>query len=216
MSSEPATDPAKDAVTTPLGGSHEGSPAVLAQYPDLEAARHAIQQLEQQGVDGDDIALVGSSARALERGATRERSDSRILSHSGLAIVAGVIMGGLVGAVLGAITIGVILLLWSGLDARGWVYGLMVAWFTAGGALLGAFGGVSRSIGFSESMAITYEDEPPSPPWLAVYGPREKLLPIVEATDPIEIGWSARTTHPPAAATRSSAAQSGRSGVTEA
>jgi hypothetical protein len=215
MSTEPTSSSA-DAVTTPLGGSHEGAPAVLAQYSDLDAARHAIQQLEQQGVDGDDIALVGSSARALERGATRETSDSRILSHSGLAIAAGVAAGGLLGAVLGAITIGLILLVWSGLDARGWVYGLMVAWFTAGGALLGAFAGVSRSIGFSESMAITYEDEPSSPPWLAVYGPREELLHIVEATDPIEIGWSARTTHPPAAATRSSVAQSGRSGVTDA
>jgi hypothetical protein len=196
-------------VTTPLGSTHEGAPAVLAQYGDLTAARHAIQRLEQQGVDGDDIALVGSSARALERGTRRERSDARVVSHAGVAVALGVLAGGALGALLGTVVVGVIVLLWNDLDARGWVFGLMVAWFAAGGALLGAFAGVSRAIGFSESMGITYEDGSASP-WLAVYGPREKLLPIVEATDPIEIGWSARTTHPPTAATSSRSAQSGQ------
>jgi hypothetical protein len=190
-------NPSADAVTTPVSGSHEGAPAVLAQYPDLPTARHAIQRLEQQGVDGDDIALVGSSARVLEQRARRGRSDSRALSNVGLAVAVGVVAGGAFGAVIGAVIVGVILLLWSGLDARAWVFGLMVAWFAAGGALLGAFAGVSRAVGFSESMAMTYEDEPPSPPWLAVYGPRDKLLPMVRATDPIEVGWSARTTHLP-------------------
>jgi hypothetical protein len=204
-----------EAITTPLAGSHESAPAVLAQYPDLPAARHAIQRLEQQGVDGDDIALVGSSARALEQRARRGRSDSRVLSNVGLAVAVGVVAGGVVGAVLGAVIVGAILLLWSGLDARAWVFGLMVAWFASGGALLGAFVAASRALGFSESMEMTYEDEPPSPPWLAVYGPRDKLLPMVQATDPIDVGWSARTTHPPEATARSSG-QSGRSGVTDA
>jgi hypothetical protein len=194
-------------VTTPLGSTHQGAPAVLAQYNDLTAARHAIQQLEQQGVDGDDIALVGSSARALERGTRRERSDARVVSHAGLAVAFGVLAGGVLGALLGAVVVGAIVLLWSDLDARAWVFGLMVAWFAAGGALLGAFAGVSRAIGFSESMAITYESGS-APPWLAVYGPREKLLSMVEATDPIEIGWSARTTHPPTTATGSRPSQS--------
>jgi len=205
-----------EAVTTPLAGSHEGEPAVLARYPDLTAARHAIQRLEQAGVDGDDIALVGSSARTLERAARRGRSDSRVLSNVGLAIAVGVVSGAVLGALLGVVLVGALLLLWSGLDARTWVFGLMVAWFASGGALLGAFAGVSRAIGFSDSMAMTYEDEPASPPCLAVYGPRDKLLPMVRTTDPIDIGWSARTTHPPTAATSSSAAQRGRSGVSEA
>jgi hypothetical protein len=204
-----------DPVTTPLGGAHEGAPAVLAQYADLGTARHAMQQLEAQGVDGDDIALVGASARQLEGHAHRERTDRRILSHAGSAIALGVVAGGAIGAVIGAVLVGAILLLWDGLDARAWVFGLMIGWFAAGGALLGAFAGVSRAIGFSESIPITFEDEADTPPWLAVYGPREKLLPIVEATDPIEIGWSARTTHPGTTAAPG-AAQSGRSGATEA
>jgi hypothetical protein len=203
-----ATSARFGSIVTPLAGSHDGAPALLAQYAHLTAARRAIQQLEQHGVDGDDIALVGSAARALERGARRERSDSRVLSHAGLAIALGVLAGGALGALLGAALVGVAVLLWSNLDARAWVFGLMVAWFAAGGALLGAFAGVSRAIGFSESMAITYEGDPAAPPWLAVYGPRETLLPLVEATEPIEIGWSAHTTHASAATTRSGAAHS--------
>jgi hypothetical protein len=204
-----------DPVTTPLGGAHEGAPAVLAQYADLGAARHAIQQLEAQGIDGDDIALVGASARQLEGSAHREQSDPRILSHAGVAIALGVVAGGAVGAVLGAVLVGAIVLLWEGLDARAWVFGLMIGWFAAGGALLGAFAGVSRAIGFSESIPITFEGEAETPPWLAVYGPREKLLPMVEATDPIDVGWSARTTHP-GMTSSSTSAQSGRSDVTQA
>jgi hypothetical protein len=45
----------------------------------------------------------------------------------------------LLGALVGAAIVGLVLLLWSGLDDKGWVYFLMIAWFAVGGAVLGGF-----------------------------------------------------------------------------
>ncbi|HEY7107703.1 MAG TPA: hypothetical protein VH986_14975 [Acidimicrobiia bacterium] len=172
---------------TPHGSAHEGSPAVLAHYRSLPEVRDAIETLEASGVDGDDLALVGKAAVDLEGSTPRTRSDRRFLSNASAQIALGMGAGGLLAALIGAAFVGAIVLV-ADVAHGGWVFLLVTAWFAAGGCLLGMFYGVSRSAGFSESMPLTYADEPGEPLWLAVYAESaERVLPAVARTAPIEI-----------------------------
>jgi hypothetical protein len=170
------------------GSAHDARPTALAQYRNLGDARHAIQSLESGGVDGDDLSLVGETARTVERRVVRSRSDSRILTSVTRGIVVGALLGAALCAVIGAAFVGVLLLVWSGLDDRGWVFGLLVCWFAAGGAVLGSFVGVSRTLGFSESLPLTLEDDPGHPIWLAIYGSSPEVLRSkLDVTHPMDI-----------------------------
>jgi hypothetical protein len=157
-----------DHLVTPAGSSHLGRPALLARYGTLVDVRHAIDELEARGIDGDHLTLVGREGE-LPHATDRRRSDSRFLSHTMLALAVGTLGGALCGAILGAAIIGLVLLLWSSLDATGWIFLLLTAWFAAGGAVLGCFFAISRMVGFSESWPLTFEDETEGPLWLAVY-----------------------------------------------
>jgi hypothetical protein len=44
-----------------------------------------------------------------------------------------------------------------------------------------------RTLGFSESLPLTWEDDARAPVWLAVFGTEAELRAAVEATDPAEI-----------------------------
>src|ERR1044071_7859630 len=96
---------------TPAGSSHRGQPTFLARYGTLVDVRHAIDTLEARGIDGDDITLVGRSGE-LPHMTDRRRSDSRVLSHTMLALAIGVVGGPLFGAVVGAVVVGLAVLLW--------------------------------------------------------------------------------------------------------
>jgi hypothetical protein len=134
-----------------------------------------MQSLEAGGMDGDDLALVGETARDVEQEVSRSRDDARILSNAAGGIVVGALAGALLCALIGAVFVGVLVLAWSGLDNRGWVFGLLVGWFAAGGAALGGFVGVYRTTGFSESEPLTLEDAPGA------------LRPKLDATEPVEV-----------------------------
>jgi hypothetical protein len=153
---------------TPVGSSHLGRPTLMARYGSLREVRDAIDTLESQGVDGDHLTVVGSDG-ALPQGTDRRRADSRFLSHTMLFLALGVLGGALVGAVVGAVIIGLVLLLWSSIEASGWVFVLLTVWFAVGGSVLGGFFAISRVVGFSESWPLTFEDEPDAPVWLAVF-----------------------------------------------
>ncbi len=142
---------------TPVGSSHLGRPSLMAKYASLPDVRQAIDVLESQGVDGDHLTIVGSSGD-LPQGTDRRRTDSRFLRHTLLYLAIGVLGGALVGAAIGAALIGLVLLVWSGLEASGWVFALLTVWFAVGGAVLGCFVAVSRVVGFSESWPLTFED----------------------------------------------------------
>ena len=179
--------------------AHDGTPSVLARYDDLEQLRHAIASLEAHGVDGDDLALVGEGALEVEAEAGRPATEHRLATHTAARIVVSVMLGALVGAAIGAVCVGAMLLIWSDLDARGWVFALMVAWFAACGGLVGAFLAFFRSLGFSDAMPLTYAPDPAQPLWLAVSGPAEKVTGTVAATHPAEVVTSPTTTaHPDA------------------
>ena len=187
-----------EAVATPYGSAHEGSPAVIARYRTLVDVRLAIESLESSGVDGDDLALIGDTAVLTEQTTNRRRSDSRVLSSVGAAIAIGIFGGAALGGLVGAILVGPAVLAWSSLASPGWVFGLMVAWFAAGGSLLGAFFAVERRIGFSESWPLTFEDDHGRPLWLAVYDGDEKVHGALQETRPLEIvpEPEIRTAHP--------------------
>jgi hypothetical protein len=173
------------AITTPHGSAHSGRPALLARYRTLVDARHAIRDLETRGIDGDDISLVGAASVA-ERTTDRSRIDRRMLTSTTAALAIGIVGGGLAGALLGAVVMGIVVLAFS-VPSEGWVFTLMVCWFAAAGSLFASLASVMRTLGFSESVPLTWEDEPPAPVWLAVYGTPREVRPDVEATQPAEI-----------------------------
>ena len=177
--------PADDLVT-PAGSAHDGRPSLLARYGTLSDVRRAIETLEAQGIDGDHLTLVGREGE-LPRGTERRRADSRFLSHTMLWLAAGVIGGALVGAAIGAALIGLVVLVWSNLEASGWVFLLLTVWFAVGGSILGCFFAISRAVGFSESWPLTFEDETDGPVWLAVYDEVDRPEELAARTHALEI-----------------------------
>jgi hypothetical protein len=180
---------------TPVGSSHLGQPSLMARYASLPDVRHAIDTLESQGVDGDHLTIVGPQGE-LPRGTDRRRADSRFLSHTLLALAVGVLGGALAGAVIGAALIGLVLLVWSSIDATGWVFLLLTVWFAVGGAVLGAFFAISRVIGFSESWPLTFEDEPDAPLWLAIFEDVDDPTDLATRTHALEIVSDPEQLHP--------------------
>jgi hypothetical protein len=175
-----------DPLVTSLGSSHGGRPSLLARYRTILDVRHAIEALEADGVDGDDLALVGRAGE-LPGGTDRRRSDSRFLSRTMAMLALGVLGGAFAGAVVGAALIGFVLLVWTGLEASGWILLLMTVWFAAGGAVLGCFFAISRAVGFSESWSMTFEDDPGGPLWLAIYDDAATADEVETRTHPLEI-----------------------------
>jgi hypothetical protein len=171
---------------SPMGSSHRGRPTIMARYASLPDVRSAIDTLEAQGVDGDHLSIVGARGE-LPGGTERHRADSRFLSHTMLFLALGVIGGALAGALLGAALVGLVLLVWSGLDASGWIFALITVWFAAGGAVLGCFMAISRVVGFSESWPLTFEDDPGSPLWLAVFEDVDDPALLASRTHALEV-----------------------------
>jgi hypothetical protein len=171
---------------TPVGSSHLGRPSLLARYASLPDLRHAIDTLEGEGVDGDHLTMVARH-RDMPGGTERQRADSRMLSHTMLYLAFGVIIGALAGAAFGAALTGLIVLIWSELDASGWIVLMITVWFAAGGAVLGCFTAVSRVVGFSESWALTFEDEPEGPVWLAVFEDVDDPAELATHTHALEV-----------------------------
>ena len=186
---------------TNAGSAHDAQPSLLARYATLADVRHAINALEGHGVDGDHLALVGEAAAHLSGRAEVRRADRRFLANTTVALAVGIVAGALVGALLGAAIIGLVLLLWPGLDDKGWVFALLTGWFAVGGAVLGGFAAISRSVGFSDALPDTFEDQPAGPLWLAVYADAADVQDVEEAlgsTHPFEIvrDPDVRTVHP--------------------
>jgi hypothetical protein len=174
------------AISTPHGSAHSGVPSVLARYHTLVDARYAMRALEAHGVDGDDVALVGEAAH-VEASTERHTTDRRFLRSVSAALTVGVIAGALLGGIIGVVAMGIVALVWPNVVDSGWVFFLMVCWFAAGGAVFCSIAAIARAIGFSESISLTWEDDPNAPIWLAVYGEADQLRPQIEATCPLEV-----------------------------
>jgi hypothetical protein len=159
---------------------------LLARYASLRDVRRAIDTLEGDGVDGDHLTIV-APADDMPGGTDRRRADSRLLSHTMVALAAGVLGGAVLGALVGAALVGLVILVWTGLDATGWIFLLLTVWFAAGGAVLGCFYAVSKVVGFSESWPLTFEDEIDGPVWLAVFQEVDEPAELAERTHALEL-----------------------------
>jgi hypothetical protein len=171
---------------TPVGSSHLGRPSLLARYASLPDLRQAIDTLEGEGIDGDHLTMVARH-QDMPGGTERHRADSRMLSHTMLYLALGVVIGAIAGGIFGVVLIGLIVLIWSDLDASGWIVLLISVWFAAGGAVLGCFTAVSRVVGFSESWGLTFEDELEGPVWLAVFQDVDDPVELATHTHALEI-----------------------------
>lgn len=75
---------------------------VTARYPDMPEARRAIEGLEEQGVEADDISLTGEAAAEAQVQDTPER-DRIFLDRTARLGVRGIFFGGGMGLLLGLV-----------------------------------------------------------------------------------------------------------------
>ncbi|HZP30012.1 MAG TPA: phage holin family protein [Acidimicrobiia bacterium] len=193
-------------VATTHGSAHDARPPQMARYRTLPDARHAIEELEAHGVDGNDIALVGEAALVAEHEPARVERDARFLEHAVLWVVVSALLGALGGVVLGAALVGIVVLAWpDGISHPLWAFGFVTGFFMAAGAVLGGFVGVARGTGFSESWETTFAQADGGPVWLAVYRDDDRSHHALEETHPLELRTDARveTSHPDEASARS-------------
>lgn len=113
---------------------------LTVRFPDFRTARHSIEQLEQSGLDGSNIAFDQASreraAHAEESGARDERFLQRAASQIGRGVLVGAAVGFLAGLVMGL-----------ALFADGPMAGLvatLIATTAAGGFVGVAMGGIWR------------------------------------------------------------------------
>jgi hypothetical protein len=186
-------------VATTHGSAHDARPPHMARYRTLPDARHAIEELEDHGVDGNDIALVGEGAVEAEHDPERVERDQRFLRHTVLSVVTGAVLGGLAGIVIGALCIGAVVLVWpDGIDHPLWAFAFVSGFVMAAGTVLGGFVAIARHTGFSESWDATFGNAG-ADIWLAVYRDDQRTHDILEQTHPVELRGDAAgaVTHHP-------------------
>lgn len=122
------------------GGRRLAPHNVIADYPDVEAARAAITALERKGVEAGNIELFGPGTEGADvpwTNVEQREADLSTVAAVSKRSLAGIVVGALVGTVLGA------LLSWLAheLFDVGETLRSVVAGGAIGGALFGAFGG---------------------------------------------------------------------------
>ncbi len=158
-------------------GTHTGRPlgttaAVAARFPDMVAARAALEALEHVGVDGDDLELLGAPVDVARIPSDPKPTDRRTARHIGGRLARGVEIGAAAGAVLGLLMGVLVVTVTDATSSRG---GLVLALVIAGlglGATVGVFVSFERSVGLSDDWSLTFEDAPAGPVWVAVYSRR--------------------------------------------
>jgi hypothetical protein len=142
--------------------------AVAANFPDMQAARSAIEALENAGVDGDDIDLLGRRAEAARVPTSPARADRRVAVHMVQRIALGALVGAAGGAVVGVV-LGLVVL---AATSTGGGAGLVFAFGLIGvglGVVVTVFLSFERSVGLSDAWPLTFEDVPEGSVWVAVY-----------------------------------------------
>jgi hypothetical protein len=144
------------------------SRVVVGRSSGVDAARRTYLALQNSGVDAGDIKLAGESAvdaeHAGEAAEGKEQVDEAVVRRAAIHVVAGGVLGGgagvLVGAVAGALTV---------LVADGAWWWMLIPVFVLGvlGAVLGAFIAAERNIGVDDQLELTLADVD-GPMWIAV------------------------------------------------
>jgi hypothetical protein len=160
---------------------------LAARFADLVGARDAIKALENAGIDGDEIALLGPAAERARRPVNPKPTDRRVVLYLAGRVLRGALIGAAIGLVV-ATLVGVVVLLVTDLAA-----GLLVACVLGGaflGATVGAFVSVERSVGLADDWALTFE-EATGPVWVGVYtsdaSDRARARQALERAHPLEL-----------------------------
>jgi hypothetical protein len=142
---------------------------VVGRAPDLQHARHVLQQLQGHGVDAADIRLAGDAAERADRKTldtgSRSRLDNRTAEYIARRAVIGAIVGGLVGLVLG-VCVGLVVTNGDPAD-NGVLFTVMVGILTALGSAAAAIGNAYRTMGYDDTWQLTFDDTGGSA-WVAV------------------------------------------------
>lgn len=166
------------------------APDIAARFSDLEHARAAIEALENSGVDGDDIKLLGPAAQQAATAPAKTGADERAVRHVLWNVTKASVVWGIVGAVVGAGVGAIVLAAAGSLDS--WVW-LFVAAIVGGFIVSTAAGmiGAERSISDSDAWTVTFQDVDDSPVWVAVRAPDasvvEKARRALEHAEPIDV-----------------------------
>ena len=164
--------------------------AVAASFPSMEAARVAIESLENAGIDGDDIELLGQPVEGARPPENPKRVDKRVASHLFPRVVAGVLIGAAIGAVLGLVLGLALAGTFSGLDGAPFVAAIILLGIGLG-AVVGAFISFERSVGLSDAWPLTFQDVSEGPVWVAVYADdlrtRGRAAQRLADQDPLEL-----------------------------
>lgn len=141
-------------------------PTLAARFESMEIARAAIERLENSGVDGSDIQLLGSGAETRSP-PNPQSEDADIGSYVLPRVASGTIIGAVAGAAAGLV-VGIGLRTATELSITA---GMIVAFVLAGllvGSVTGAFVGLERRVGFSETWTRTFDERTSGPLWVAV------------------------------------------------
>ena len=85
---------------------------VVAEYPDFESARRAVEALQLRGVEAANISITGGAARHAAEDTSQRTLRKRDVRQGGRVLgrsLAGAIAGGIAGAILAAIGVGIAL-----------------------------------------------------------------------------------------------------------
>jgi len=141
------------------------APTLAARFESPEQARAAIERLENSGIDGTDIELLGSGADAARRPRRPGPQDRRLARY----LVPRVLSGALVGAAAGAgVGLVVGLVLGAIVDTSAGVVASCVVLFVFAGVTVGAYVRFERNVGFSSDWSATFVDVRGKPLWVAV------------------------------------------------
>ena len=163
-------------------------PTLAARFESPEQARAAIQRLENSGIDGTDIELLGSGADKARVPRAPGPQDRRFTRYIVPRVAIGAVVGAVAGAVLGLI---VGLIVGAVVDTSAGVVVACAVFGAIAGATVGAFVRFERNIGFSNDWSATFVDTRGKPLWVAVRARDktsfERARNALQTIDPIEL-----------------------------
>ena len=134
----------------------------------MDAARVAIESLENAGIDGDDIELLGQPVENARPAPNPKVVDKRVARHLLPRIAVGALFGAAAGVGFGLAVALVLASVAESLGGAGFVFAITLVGVGLG-AVVGALINFERSVGLSDAWPLTFDDVPDGVVWLAVY-----------------------------------------------
>jgi len=130
---------------------------VIAAFPDMDAARHAIGALEEQGIDAGTISLLGRAAQEAQHEAEEPYRDETFAKKAVRVGVGGAVAGTAIGGVLG-LAIGMFAFGVPGLEAvnAGGLWASALGGGAAGGGV-GVIAAANAKIKQSEAWELAFQ-----------------------------------------------------------